>query len=254
MRLVLKSFAVGMVALALLWLATWAPNQWQSPAPGDPGVEIALLDHGWHSGLALPLPALAAAAENAPSGAGERLAWLAGLYPDAGWVEIGWGDAAFYQATTGVGDIDPWLAVRALAWPTEGVVQAVPLAQHPAEAFRRSDQIAIILSPQAFQSLAEALAASLPGPAIDAQNDPSTGLPVPPPNDPPGDPVSARALGPSLYGDGAFYPSPTRYHLFRTCNHWVAGLLRVAGLPASPVPATLSAGLMTELRWRLDAP
>ena len=40
------------------------------------------------------------------------------------------------------------------------------------------------------------------------------------------------------------------YHLFQTCNHWVASLLRAAGVPASGVPGTFSVTLMAELRWR----
>jgi hypothetical protein len=34
------------------------------------------------------------------------------------------------------------------------------------------------------------------------------------------------------------------------CNHWIAGLLDAAGVPTSPVLATLPYGLILDLRWR----
>ncbi|MEL6479643.1 MAG: DUF2459 domain-containing protein, partial [Pseudomonadota bacterium] len=212
---------------ALLTFATLAPDR-AAPDPGAPLVRIGVLDHGWHSGLVLPLPALRGAALRAEeAGTRARLTWLAARYPHAAWIEIGWGDAAFYRATPGIGDLDPWLTLRAALWPTAAAVQIVPGAGPLSEVFRGSARLEIALEQAAFDRLARALARELPGP-------------------------QAAPLGPSLYGAGAFYPSPTRYHLLRTCNHWVSGLLRAAGLPSSPVPATLSAGLMAELRWRLD--
>jgi hypothetical protein len=56
--------------------------------------------------------------------------------------------------------------------------------------------------------------------------------------------------GPSLYGSGLFFRSSLSYHAGRTCNQWVSGLLRTAGVPSSWFWSFSSAGLMEELRLR----
>jgi Protein of unknown function (DUF2459) len=227
-----RAVRVLAAALALASLGAWL-----SLAPADPalypargaGVRVAVLDHGWHSGIAIGQAELRAAtvriARENPDLA-ERLRWLAALFPSAEWLEIGWGDADFYRVTPGIGDVDPWLGLRALLWPTPSVLQVVPGFGAVAAAFPRSQVVELELSEAGFERLAAALAATAP----------------------PAGPRPPR--GPSLYGGGAFYPAVPSYHLFRTCNHWVSTLLRAAGVPSSPLPSTFSDGLMAELRWR----
>ncbi|WP_456377242.1 DUF2459 domain-containing protein [Thiolapillus sp.] len=59
---------------------------------------------------------------------------------------------------------------------------------------------------------------------------------------------SASDLGPGLYGNSRFYLSRERYHLFNTCNVWVARQLRRAGLPINPVRSIRVEGLMSRVR------
>ncbi|MEM6906323.1 MAG: DUF2459 domain-containing protein [Pseudomonadota bacterium] len=204
---------------------------WLSLAPGDPalypgeapGIEVTVINHGWHSGLVLRPIDLIRIADGMPEEAAGRLRWLAAQARGAPWIEVGWGDRAFYQVTPTLGDLDPWLAVRAIAWPTPSVLQVVPGQGQPAAFFRGAEAITLTLSTAGFRRLALTLAETvIPGPAI----------------------------GPSLYGQGAFYGAAPPYHLFRTCNHWISSLLRAAGVPSSGLPATFSAGLMAELQWR----
>ncbi len=218
---------LGLAGLAL-WLSLAPGDPALYPARGD-GVPVVVLDHGWHSGIALGQPALRAAAarisRDRPDLA-ERLRWLTTRFAGAEWLEIGWGDAAFYRVTPAIGDIDPWLALRAVLWPTPSVIQVVPGAGPVPAAFPRSGLVELDLSGAGFDRLAAALAGTVP---------PSG--PRPP-------------QGPSLYGGGAFYAATPSYHLFRTCNQWVSALLRAAGVPSSGVLSTFSDGLMAELRWR----
>lgn len=196
--------------------------------PGQ-GPRVHVIDHGYHSGIVLRASDLRFAAleiEPTDPSVAKRLRWLASRFPEAAWIEVGWGDAAFYQSTPTIGDIDPWLGLRAILWPTASVLQVVPIHIEPEEAFRFSERLHLDLSDAGFRNLAIRLAGTIP-------------------------PNAGTALGPSLYGNGAFYAATLDYHLFRTCNHWVSNLLSDAGVPSSPVPATLSATLMAELRWRL---
>jgi Protein of unknown function (DUF2459) len=60
--------------------------------------------------------------------------------------------------------------------------------------------------------------------------------------------------GPGLYGPSRFFQANGRYSLLNLCNHWVGRVLHHAGVPYSPVLATLSAGLVFDLRWRAMPP
>lgn len=222
--------AVLAIFIAALHLATRAPADLRAAVPPDDGTPVWVVDHGYHSGLIISPAALRAAAvkiglEDAQ--AANRLRWLANLYPDADWLEIGWGDAAFYRQTPGLSDVDILLGLQALLWPTEAVLQVVPGWGTPEAGFPRSAMVRLDLADQGLTGIAGRLARTVPEPA---------------PRD---------WLGPSLYGVGAFYPARLDYHLFRTCNQWLAWVLRGAGAPASPVTGTFSTTLMMELRWRL---
>jgi hypothetical protein len=42
--------------------------------------------------------------------------------------------------------------------------------------------------------------------------------------------------------------------VLNVCNHWVARLLSIAGIPTAPVLATLPQGLLLDLQWRSKLP
>ena len=215
------------LALAAIWFSLFPGDPALYPAKGD-GVTIQVIDHGWHTGIVLRQADIRAAAVDIARDdpdAAFRLRWLTTRVPVSEWIELGWGDAAFYQQTPTIADMDVWLGLVALFWPTDAVLQLVPIDGAPEAEFPSSDQIALTLSPEGFRELALRLADTVP--------------------EQPGD-----LLGPSLYGAGAFYAAELDYHLFRTCNHWVSWLLRGAGVPSSGVPGTMSATLMAELKWR----
>ena len=222
-----RVLAVVAVVLALIWL-TLSPSD-PDLFPGD-GPVVHVVDHGYHTGIVLRQSDLRAASielGRKDAVTAEKLRWLATRYPEAEWLEIGWGDAAFYQVTPTIADVDIWLGLRAILWPTDAALHVVPIYGVPEAAFRRSRRVSLSLSRAGYAALARKLAAAIP------VN----------PEDP---------IGPSLYGNGAFYPSALDYHLFRTCNHWISGLLRAAGVPSSPAPGTFSTTLMAELRWRAE--
>lgn len=159
MRGVWRALRVPAAALALASIAAWL-----SLAPGDPalypvrgpGVRVAVLDHGWHSGIAVAQAELRGAAVRigrARPDLAERLQWLAARFPGAEWLEIGWGDADFYRATPAIGDLDPWLGLRALLWPTASVMQVVPGTGPVGAAFPRSEIVELRLSEAGFDRL-----------------------------------------------------------------------------------------------------
>jgi uncharacterized protein (TIGR02117 family) len=185
--------------------------------------KIALVSHGWHSGLVIPREALTG------EGAGPALRSIAtrfGAYPN---IEFGWGEARFYRATPTLAQFDAGLALKALFTPggSDGIVQVVGLAQSTRASFPYSDLVIVRVSPAGLARLLARLEASfrLEG----------------------GQPVAG---GPGLYGPSLFYEGLGRFSYANVCNHWAARLLNAAGLPITPILDTHPAGLLLDLRWR----
>ena len=86
--------------------------------------------------------------------------------------------------------------------------------------------VALQLTPQGFARLVAAISVSH---ELDA-----AGQPIP--------------LGPGLYGMSRFYASREAFHLFATCNVWVAAMLHEAGVPVSPTLSPTSGALLAKLR------
>ena len=210
----MKRWRLWLVLATLGAWALWSPTRTDPQAPG--GAPVWVFDHGWHAGVVLLREDLAAHA--GPVGRG----WLAD-FPQAAWLEVGWGDRGFYYEAGGVEDITGPLAAKALLWPTDSVLHVATGQGEPDRVFHRSTPAHFRLAPQALARLVAALEAGSAG---------------------------TTPLGPGLYGDSLFYPGQGRYHLLRTCNDWVAGALRAAGIGVSRGLSTHSAPLVWELNQR----
>jgi len=134
----------------------------------------------------------------------------------AAYVEVGWGDRDYYPAP----GFNVWYAFKAVAWPTPSVLHVTGFDDPPARRFPESEVIELRLAPAAVERLLAYIAGSL--------------APEP------------RPLAPALYGKGAFYPSREKFHLFKTCNVWVARALREAQVDVRP--ALTTEGLLAQLR------
>jgi uncharacterized protein (TIGR02117 family) len=134
----------------------------------------------------------------------------------AKYLEVGWGDRDYYPAP----GFNLWYAFKALAWPTPSVLHIVGFDQAPARTFPASEVVELRLPRAGFERLLAYISASFePDPA----------------------PIAS-----SLYATGAFYPSREKFHLFKTCNVWVARGLREAGIEVRSSLTT--EGLMAQLR------
>ena len=220
---------LGVAAVAAGLVSTLLPGDRALFPPDAPIGKIVVVDHGWHAGVVVPQALLRRAAfeiGGTDPASAERLRWLASRYPEAPFLEIGWGDAAVYRDTPRIGDLDPARAAAALLWPTPSVLHVVPLHVDADHAFRLSDRVTVPIGLDGLVGMASRLADTIP--AAEGR----------------------KTLGPGLYGNGGFFAATFDYHLFRTCNHWVSWILRGAGVPSSALAASLSAGLIAELRLR----
>lgn len=171
-----------------------------------------VVNHGLHTGLVVNREDFISA-----------LPMLAGDFPVGNYVEIGWGDAKFYQSR----ETAIYLAIQAMLWPTEAVLHVVAIPGTPDHYF--SNGVTIIelsLAMEKYQRLLGHVARTFV--FLDAQQ--------------------IARLGPGLYGKGYFYRAKGEFHTFNTCNTWIARSLEESGYPISSRGVVTARGLLSRLR------
>jgi uncharacterized protein (TIGR02117 family) len=124
-------------------------------------------------------------------------------FPDARYLQFGWGDKNYYT------EPDPGLGTTlGAAFPGPAVVHLAGLAAPPNEVFREIEQITLTLDEAKFVRLVDYLHASFER----------------------GGQARVASSGPGVYGFSRFYPATGEFHLFNTCNTWTARVLAHAGL------------------------
>lgn len=160
------------------------------------GNSIYLVGHHWHAGIVVRTADI-------PDGVWPQHQDFA----DAEYLEVGWGDADFYQ----IDELQVRLAMKALFLPTSSVLHIVGFNGPVENYFTGSEIIEFKISEENLKELSSFIEE---GYAMD-----ENGQPI--------------MLGPGIYGNSRFYASTQSYHLFRTCNVWSASSLRAAGIPIS---------------------
>ena len=173
--------------------------------------DVYVVNHGWHTGIILPLR------DFDP----QRTLGTA-YFNNRNWIEIGWGDAAFYQAR---GD-DVWLGIRALLTPTDAVMHVHGFLSPPMENFRHSEVLRVALSETGYRRLIARLKANFD-------------------RDPDGRAVPVKG---GLYGVSYFYKAMGSYSILYTCNSWTADVLAVAGVDIDPDASKRASSVMAQLR------
>lgn len=205
--------------LALLLILCGCASAPLPPAPETAGREwrsVQVVNHGLHAGLLIARTDLL-----------RELPALAETFGDGDFVELGWGDEAFYrapQATLG-------LALRALFRSSAAVLHVVKITGDPRRRFAGSEVVELRLSADGYRQLLAFVAASFSRPAPDA----------------------LAELGPGLYGESRFYSAEGRYSLLRTCNTWLAEALAAGGCPLQPAAVLTAGQLMSRLRQMTPA-
>ena len=194
--------------LLALWACAGPPAAPAAAREDRPVIAVYLVAHDGHTGIALP-----------------RTDIPAGLWPErrefpqAEYFEVGWGNRDYYYGRNqGV-----WGTLRATL-PSPGVLHVAGFRGPPADYFRANEIIELRLPLDGLGRLVRYI--------HDAHERPGA--------------LAAAALGPGLYGDSRFYPAWESFHLFRTCNVWMAQALRAAGLPFRD--SITMEGLMSQAR------
>jgi len=215
------AIALGTAAALWTWTAPGDPALWPASS-AEAGVEVHLLDNGFHTDLAVPRAMLEARAG--------PLAEAVRDLPPGGWILIGWGDARFYVEQGPIGARLPDGA-RAFFRPgNASVIMLDPSPRDPRILVAADRRRSVRLSAAGFAAMADHIEASL-------------------------DLEDGRArITAARDGDEArFFASHERFWIGRLCNHWSAGVLNAAGLPVRPFRSITSSEVMaTAERAQLD--
>ena len=178
---------------------------------GEPATVIWIVDHGWHTSIVVRRADV------------DRTRWPElDDFAGATVVEVAWGDREFYMATAPTSG----LAIKAAVATSGSVLHVVGLTAAVTGYFGGSEVVAIRVPRRGLEALADVVHAEY-------QRDRS-GAPL--------------RLGPGLYGSGWFYAGHSRYHLFNTCNTWVARALAAAGLAVESAGVVTASDVMRQVR------
>lgn len=182
-------------------------------AEGGPRIHsIRIVSNGWHTAIVIPRAEIVTP-EVLPE---------ADDFPDAAFLEFGWGDRDYYPAkrkTLG-------LTLGAAFLDTPAVMHMAGLARPPEEAHTDSEIILLVLTADEFQRLVHTIS--------DEFERPENGR--------------ARPVSRGLYPDSNFYHAHGSFYLFNTCNTWTARMLHAAGVDISPAGIVTADELMRRLR------
>jgi uncharacterized protein (TIGR02117 family) len=171
---------------------------------------VHVVSNGWHGGLWVERAAL-----------GDAAPPEAARFAGAPWLEFGWGDRYYYpNPRPSIAD-----AIAAGVTPSPAVIHLAPRAGPPV-AREGAEVASLALTDAQAAALARALSAAFDRPEGGA----------------------AEPVAPGLYPDSLFFPAHGRFHLFNTCNTWVARKLQAAGLPVSPDGVATADELMERVR------
>ncbi len=177
--------------------------------PSGDGVILYLIAAGWHTGIALPAPAMQG-----------PLRTLAPDFPGSQYVSFGWGERNYYMARAPTfGD-----ALSALL-PGPAVLLVTPLYSPPQVSRAGAQVFEVGLSEAGADRLSTYLWA-----AIEKSAD---GTP--------------RRLAAGPDPGSVFYVATGTYSATYTCNTWTAESLRVAGIPVSPAGVVFASQLTDQL-------
>ena len=205
-RLLLRFAAAGHACL----LAGCATEALPACDPGlPPPLSVQVVDHGWHTDLALPADGLTGG-----------LAAFRSLFPGMRVLLVGFGRRSFMTSPArGLGDylVGPF--------PGDAVLLVAGLSAAPARAYGDGGTVATIpLTPAERDRLDRFVWKTFAHDAL------GRALPV----------------GPAFFRGGVFFAARPGYSGFNTCNTWTTAALQAAGLDASPFLVVFAGQAMRE--------
>lgn len=204
-----KSTGPALLLLIVIFGCVIPVDDFHFPGYSAKTRSVFVLNHGWHSGIAFKKRDLSDAVLPETRD-----------FPQADYLEIGWGDREYYEAA----EPGVWLALKAALWSKGSVLHVAGIHDSLEHYFPESEIIEVPLSREQFERLTTFVSETFVR---------SSG---------------AALTRPGLYGVSRFYPANGHFYLFRTCNTWVGEALHAAGLPITPAFAMTAGGLIHQVK------
>jgi uncharacterized protein (TIGR02117 family) len=201
-------FLLVILLVLLIASAQFESGYQRIPSPTTETEAIYIVSHGWHTGFVVPAIAMQS-----------RLPALKQRFKNTPYLEIGWGDKGFYQAN----EVTSGLTLQAMFWSIGSVIHVVAVPEKVKRYFSKVQVEKLCLTPEQHTALIQFI--------TDSFYKDRNGQ------------IVARQWG--RYGDSQFYEATETYHIFNTCNKWVARGLQCAGMAIDPI-LKLTAGSVME--------
>jgi uncharacterized protein (TIGR02117 family) len=183
--------------------------------PADDGPRnhaVHVVNDGWHAAIVIPRPKLVATG----------LLPEAEDFPDAAFLEFGWGDRVYYPAK----EKTLRMTLEAGLIATPAVMHMAGLVSAPELTYADSEVVPVALTERGFRHLVRAIAGDFERP----------------------EGGRAEPVSRGHYPNGNFYEARGTFHLLNTCNTWIARILRAGGVNLSPIGIITADELMARLR------
>lgn len=206
------------LAIGLGGCAVAAPGG-EAPVDEAPRTRsVQVVGDDWHTAIVIERAAVVATA----------LLPEAQDFPEADYLEFGWGDREYYPAR----DKTLAMTLDAAFVATPAVMHLAGLPQAPEPAADGREVVPAALTESGFRRLVQSLANYFVRP----------------------EGGGAAPVAPGLYEDSRFYEAHGAFHLLNTCNTWTARILRAGGIDISPSGIVTADDLMSRLQDALAAP
>lgn len=159
---------------------------------------VYVVSISWHTGIVVPAASLP-----------EHIWPDDHDFAEDDYLEIGWGDADFYQDD----GFNLWYAFKAVFWPTKSVLHVNPINMDIAGFYQGTEVVEIFLDDEAMESLTAYIISHL---AKDENG-------------------QLIVAGDGIYTDSQFYKGTSRYYFPNNSNVWAARALKRAGFSISPI-------------------
>jgi uncharacterized protein (TIGR02117 family) len=203
--------------LACLLCASWlsacaaVPSSRLTDAQ-SPDQAVRVVSNGWHTAIVIPRVELAASG----------LLPEAEDFPDAAFLEFGWGDRVYFPAER----VTLGITLEAALIPTPAIMHIAGLSRAPELAHPDAEVLTVMLTETGLGLLIGSIAADFERP----------------------EEGRAMPVAPGLYPNSHFYPAHGAFHLFNTCNTWTARKLSEGGVELSSSGVVTADDLMARLR------
>jgi uncharacterized protein (TIGR02117 family) len=203
--------------LGALWLAACVAVPPLPPTDQGPRTHTArIISNGWHTAIVVERAELVVMG----------LIPEADDFPDAAFIEFGWGDRVYYPA----GEKTLGMTLDAALTATPAVMHVAGLVRPPELTYADVEVTTVALTQGGFRLLVGTIAGEFER----------------------GEGERAEPISRGLYPNSNFYNAHGAFHLFNTCNTWTARVLRASGVNVSPAGVVTADELVARLRAAVD--